>query len=74
MKWAHKAKILRVFESCETYAQWNNAFDWFSNYIKPNTSSVDDRIYLLENIEILFYKKKLKHTHVKTPGLKKFDN
>jgi len=64
MKWAHKVKILRVFESCETYAQWNNAFEWFSNAIR-RAISFKDYAELHDAIFKIFNNKRL--THNKTP-------
>lgn len=73
MKWAHKVKILRVFESCETYAQWNNAFNWFSGTLRHKMSLCEYGI-LHEAIFKIFEKQKLAYTHDKIPGIKKFDN
>lgn len=73
MKWAHKVKILRVFESCETYIQWNNAFDWFSDTLRHKMSLWEYGM-LHEAIFKIFEKQKLTYTHDKIPGIKKFDN
>ena len=73
MKWAHKVKILRVFESCETYAQWNNAFNWFKNSMS-RTMSFEEYCLFHEAILKKFNNKKLAYTHDKTPGVCKFDN
>lgn len=60
MKWAHKVKILRVFQSCETYTQWNNAFDWFRNTMR-RTMSFKDYAELNEEIFKIFNNKSLTH-------------
>jgi len=34
-KYRTMVKILKVFKSCETYYQWNNAREWYDR-IAPN--------------------------------------
>lgn len=53
-------KIIKVFESCETYAQWNNAYTWF---VLTSKKIFNDQDYndLFNEVQKIWLNKELKH-------------
>jgi hypothetical protein len=59
-KYRNMHKIIKVFESCETYAQWNNAYGWFLT-IRQRIFNGFDQYEITEEVNNIFLQKKLKH-------------
>jgi hypothetical protein len=59
-KYRNMHKIIKVFESCETYAQWNNTYNWFMLISKKIFNS-QDHYNLFDEVQRIWLNKELKH-------------
>jgi hypothetical protein len=52
-------KIIKVFESCETYSQWNNAYSWFLT-VRQRIFNGFDQYEITEEVNSILIKKELR--------------
>jgi hypothetical protein len=58
-KYRNMHKIIKVFHSCETYAQWNNAYAWFLT-IRQRIFNGFDQYEITEEVNTILLKKELR--------------
>jgi hypothetical protein len=58
-KYRNMHKIIKVFESCETYSQWNNAYSWFLT-VRQRIFNGFEQYEITEEVNSILIKKELR--------------